>query len=508
MNRNANGPSSATMEDKKRLVEKLKRELKNGQFSYEDMLKKNAEETDLKLETMKDKYNTLTKEYRKKLAVTEATQQEQFESLFSEKETVLDDLGKIWQEVKRMTKKREKVSKNNEIEYIKRIWECFELTHGWLDNLDEQLGHEKNEQDLKKLSLKGKVANVREEHRHQKFSTGLQSIKQPILSVQAEMKKVKAKTQEEMVEHAKNHQCLTKKHKRYLGDYIRIQNKAMHLKVAEDKKFEEVWRTLNNQVNQLAEKALKLNSLIRKKYLGLTQEHPSEEASQNKDFQHNKGVEEGDMIIENIFLLEDDPEEKVQMDKKLDKILRKSGIEEKDLPKLVQFLRMNNKPAEEVVGAPCDTAAMKCNDILPALKSFLKQNGRSRVKSVKRMETAHWKSLAYAISRNELKQLDAVETLIQEYIKILKELSDVVAENERQKQLNAELRYHHFRLPNNGNTIKLSTVIQKHQRPEQISNCTIVYQPNKCFQQVRNTYLKSARLQTNRNYLNRTLVWH
>uniref|UniRef100_A0A8C5HUF1 Dynein regulatory complex protein 1-like n=2 Tax=Gouania willdenowi TaxID=441366 RepID=A0A8C5HUF1_GOUWI len=445
MNTNTN---SATMEDKKRLIEKLKRELKNGQFSYEDMLRENAEEIDLKLETMNCKYNTLTKEYRNKLAVTEATQQEQFESLFSEKETVLDDLGKIWEEVKRMMKEREKISKDNEIEYNKRIWECFEITHrGWLDNLDEQLAHERKEQELKQFISKRKVARVQEEHEHQKFSTSLQSKKQSILIVQATLKKMKRKNKEDTEERAEKHQCLMKENKHYLEDYIRIQNKAMHLKVTEDKKLEEVWRTLNSEVNQLSETALKLYSLICKKYLGLKWEHPSEEASQTKVFEHSQGVEEGNMITaemlwtEVAILLADDPEEKIQTDKKLDEILRKSGIKENDRPKLVQFLRMYNKPAEEGIGALCDTAAMKCNDILPALKSFLKQNGRSEVSSAKIVETAHWKSLAYAISKNEVKQLDAVETLIHEYIKILRELSDVVAENERQRELNAE---HHL----------------------------------------------------------------
>uniref|UniRef100_A0A3B4H868 Dynein regulatory complex protein 1 n=1 Tax=Pundamilia nyererei TaxID=303518 RepID=A0A3B4H868_9CICH len=262
---------------------------------------------------------------------------------------------------------------------------------------------------------------------------------------------------------------------------------------ADARKFEEMWVMMEEEVTQLAEKALAIDSLICK-HLGLAWERPSAAfmespgprrsqdqrmmdasvgPSLERDSEHGTGVEEGELSSEMLmkvmellcdetgFLVEDKlrkllaPMEKnEQTTVKLHSLFAVLGLEEKDLAKLAEFLLMyKRQQGEQTVmenSATADSTSrlINPNNILPALRCFLEQHRKSvhersslshpaRDTSV---EEAYWDRLGNIITEDKLKLWDAAERELKQYEEVLMDISELVPETELLRQQNTKLR--------------------------------------------------------------------
>uniref|UniRef100_A0A3P8QN61 Dynein regulatory complex protein 1 n=1 Tax=Astatotilapia calliptera TaxID=8154 RepID=A0A3P8QN61_ASTCA len=265
---------------------------------------------------------------------------------------------------------------------------------------------------------------------------------------------------------------------------------------ADARKFEEMWVMMEEEVTQLAEKALAIDSLICK-HLGLAWECPSAAfmespgprrsqdqrmmdasvgPSLERDSEHGTGVEEGELSSEMLmkamellcdemgFLVEDKlrkllaPMEKnEQTTVKLHSLFAVLGLEEKDLAKLAEFLLMyKRQQGEQTVAEAMENSAtadstsrlINPNNILPALRCFLEQHRKSvhersslshpaRDTSV---EEAYWDRLGNIITEDKLKLWDAAERELKQYEEVLMDISELVPETELLRQQNTKLR--------------------------------------------------------------------
>ncbi|KAK5619127.1 hypothetical protein CRENBAI_025788 [Crenichthys baileyi] len=154
---------------------------------------------------------------------------------------------------------------------------------------------------------------------------------------------------------------------------------------------------------------------------------------------------------------------------KLGTLLYTLGIDEKDLPELTDFLLKymqqlteQNEGAVGSCAAPrdaCETSVTSSmselihpNHILPALKNFFEQQN-SRNSSTQQLyklwlahardtskDAAYWERLGNVIPEEKVQLWDAAEKILKQHIAVLKDICDLIPENERLKQQNMELR--------------------------------------------------------------------
>ncbi|KAJ4928885.1 hypothetical protein JOQ06_004507 [Pogonophryne albipinna] len=155
---------------------------------------------------------------------------------------------------------------------------------------------------------------------------------------------------------------------------------------------------------------------------------------------------------------------------KLGSLLPYIGIEEEDIPKLAAFLLKYRHQQREQTEDVCDGSAESNNkaeeeeteptthltsdldpyDVVPALKSFLRQHMRSRESSARQHlheaardsseDEAYWQSMGSVICEDQLRLWDTAENKLRQYQAVLAEISALVPETESLQQQNRELR--------------------------------------------------------------------
>ncbi|XP_010793582.1 dynein regulatory complex protein 1 [Notothenia coriiceps] len=157
---------------------------------------------------------------------------------------------------------------------------------------------------------------------------------------------------------------------------------------------------------------------------------------------------------------------------KLGSLLSYIGIEEEDIPKLAAFLLKYRHQQREQTEDVCDGSGESNNkaeeegteptthltsdldpyDVVPALKSFLRQHMRSRESSARQHHSvyeaardssedeAYWQSMGSVICEDQLRLWDTAENKLRQYQAVLAEISALVPETESLQQQNRELR--------------------------------------------------------------------
>ncbi|KAK5903472.1 hypothetical protein CgunFtcFv8_007250 [Champsocephalus gunnari] len=157
---------------------------------------------------------------------------------------------------------------------------------------------------------------------------------------------------------------------------------------------------------------------------------------------------------------------------KLGSLLSYLGIEEKDIPKLAAFLLKYRHQQREQTEDVCDRSGESNNkaeeeeteptthltsdldpyDVVPALKSFLRQHMRSRESSARQHHSvyeaardssedeAYWQSMGSVICEDQLRLWDTAEHKLRQYQGVLADISALVPETESLQQQNRELR--------------------------------------------------------------------
>uniref|UniRef100_A0A668SUV1 Dynein regulatory complex protein 1 n=1 Tax=Oreochromis aureus TaxID=47969 RepID=A0A668SUV1_OREAU len=269
-------------------------------------------------------------------------------------------------------------------------------------------------------------------------------------STSKEVKNLKTKYAKQKDKFMKQRQHLSEVHKRSRQHYERIQKEVRYTTAADARKFEEMWVMMEEEVTQLAEKALAIDSLICK-HLGLAWERPSAAFMESpgprrsqdleRDSEHGTGVEEGELSSETLmkvmellcdetgFLVEDKlrkllvPMEKnEQTIVKLHSLFAVLGLKEKDLPKLLhEFLLMYERQQGE-------------------RSSSHQQSSLSHPARDTSVEEAYWDRLGNIITEEKLKLWDAAERELKQYEEVLMDISVLVPETELLRQQNTELR--------------------------------------------------------------------
>ncbi|XP_069014244.1 dynein regulatory complex protein 1 isoform X1 [Embiotoca jacksoni] len=527
----------ALIEDKKKLINDLQQELKSANDRYVENLRKNTEELDWMDERMEDQMKRITKTFRDDMAQRTKSHVQEIEIFLTKEKTKWDQLLQELREKEpeRLMERKRKVEENEEnihnvmLDSTNKHISTERQNDARLQPLQRDRELCKGTEMLK--SLRDKY------QRNQKTvdETTIAQNRKKIISLQTEMKSLKVMCAAQEKEFMERSQYLSEVHKCSIQQYERLQKQVKHLVLTDNRQFEKVWLMQDEKVKQLVMKVLDIDSRICK-HLGLAwkwppmafmeisgptqpQKQAPRQCSQEtvdvsagpsleadikstdmevyieataEQSESGAEVEEGKLSMKELkqamellcdeagFLMEGKLlkllaplEMKEQADVKVASTLCSLGLEDEDLPELVEFLlkykqqqRQQTKcfvrlqevcagssGMADVVESTMISELIHPNHVLPALKSFLEQIRRSRESSVHHrsrhdylasqntsVDKAYWESMANIISEDTLKLWDAAERKLEEHLSVLTEVADIVSKIEDLKEKNTELR--------------------------------------------------------------------
>ncbi|XP_059213087.1 dynein regulatory complex protein 1 isoform X2 [Centropristis striata] len=265
----------AIIEDKKKLINELQQELRVRDDRYVKDLRKQEEELALMMERMEDQIKTLTKAYREELAQMESIYQQANEVLLSRHRTEWEQhLNKIWdQELENLAHRRKKVEEYEVIIHNLMLETTDKFTLYQTDLNAQFQALEREKQQVKATNMITTLKKINQKNEKRQRTINLDNIKSRLVSLQTEMKKLKASHYGMRKQLTKKSQCLSEEYKRSVEQYERIQGKKKHLAVANARKFEQMWLTIDEEVKQLVDRVLVIDSQICRS-LGLTWQRP------------------------------------------------------------------------------------------------------------------------------------------------------------------------------------------------------------------------------------------
>ncbi|XP_019953335.2 dynein regulatory complex protein 1 isoform X2 [Paralichthys olivaceus] len=510
------------LNNKDKLINDLQQNLKSSDDRYVKDLRRQAEELNLMMERMEDQIKTLTKAYREEMAELERFCLQESEVLVTRDMAEWEQhMKELWdRQLESLEQRKEKV-----MEYEAKIHSLM------LENKDK-LSTIKTEQDANSQALERqnqkiqatttfmRLKQIKEKHDAEEYKFNLNQMYKRVNGLQVEMKSLVTKhsNQARYLRDTSHH--LNKDYNRILQQHERVQRKIKHFAVADGRKFEEMWRMVEEELRQLVERALTIDSEICERYLGLAWERPvmpfkelsgpilsekqtstdphaqlfqteqalqcsqgtmdssdrarSEAESPVMDQEvSDEGLDEETLtkviellcnetglIEDNILMLLAPLEEEEQTAMKLGSLLYTLGLADQDLPKLAHFLlKYRQEQSKDVSGELRESSDQVAapiilpDQVLPALKSFIQQNMRSRESSghsqssVLQIEPrdssadkAYWESLSNIIPEDKVRLWEEAENMLQQHLAVLMEISELDTENESLMQENTELR--------------------------------------------------------------------
>uniref|UniRef100_A0A8D3BXD6 Dynein regulatory complex protein 1 n=1 Tax=Scophthalmus maximus TaxID=52904 RepID=A0A8D3BXD6_SCOMX len=379
------------VENKKKLINDLQQELKVGDDRYVKDLRKQVEELDLMMERMEDQVKTLTKAYREELAQLE--------------------VGPV------LALRKKKVE-----EYEAKIHSLM------LETIDKQSVIKTEETSNFQVCRNSKYAAY--------------PLRQ---ALQAEKKNLVTNYMSQVKQFRTKSRHLSKDHKRNIQQYERIQKTKKHFAVADARRFDEMWLTLEEEVRQLVERALVIDQRICERHLGLAWERP---ALPSSPFQPKKPARTPDPQPEarlstemKGFLMEDQllkmlaPLEKQgPTSVKLGSLLSVSSAAER--------VSIRTSTFDQAAAVETNSDLIHPNHVLPALKSFLKQHMKSSVPPTEARDSstdgAYWELTT--THAHTPKRQTSIKLCFRSTSEVLQEISELVPETDRLEQQNAELR--------------------------------------------------------------------
>uniref|UniRef100_A0A3Q4N2U0 Dynein regulatory complex protein 1 n=1 Tax=Neolamprologus brichardi TaxID=32507 RepID=A0A3Q4N2U0_NEOBR len=379
--------------------------------------------------------------------------------VYSELQSVLDSqqqlCAAVIEDKKKLIRELQRERRVKEDQYLKNLRRLDEEIKLMLDRMQQQFQNlsKAYREELTQLQVEADLS-------HKGALNDFYSSK--------EVKNLKTKYAKQKDKFMKQRQYLSEVHKRSRQHYKRIQKEVRYTTAADARKFEEMWATMEEEVTQLAEKALAIDSLICK-HLGLAWERPSAASMESpgpcrsqehdtnptshplqtrhlphcsqrmmdasvgpsleRDSEHCTGVEEGELSSEMLmkvmellcdetgFLVEDKlwkllaPMEKnEQTTVKLHSLFAVLGLEEKDLAKLAEFLLMYKRQQEEQTEVRLHTELS-----IPCLFLCVSRSSLSHPARDTSVEEAYWDRLGNIITEDKLKLWDAAERELKQY---------------------------------------------------------------------------------------------
>uniref|UniRef100_A0A672YXE3 Dynein regulatory complex protein 1/2 N-terminal domain-containing protein n=1 Tax=Sphaeramia orbicularis TaxID=375764 RepID=A0A672YXE3_9TELE len=247
--------------EKKKLISDLKQELKLSDEYYVKDLRKQAEEIDLMIERMEDQIQTLIKAYREELAEIEVEPEAAFRTLLTSDKTVWERCMKelLDKNVERLTYRMQKV-------------EEYEATiHNLMFEVSDIHYAIKMEEDAKFQVC----TNTRKHLSCLLVFLLCILLCPPETDLQDELKTLISRGKIQQPQLDKKREKLYQDYKRSFQQYKHMQMKIKNFAVADAQKFEKMWITLEEEVKQLQERALVIDSMIHKHILDVPWEQPS-----------------------------------------------------------------------------------------------------------------------------------------------------------------------------------------------------------------------------------------
>ncbi|XP_062414380.1 dynein regulatory complex protein 1 isoform X2 [Pungitius pungitius] len=431
---------AAVIKDKQKLLNDLQQELKVRDDHFVKDLRKQEENLDLTMERIEDQIQTMTLSYKEELAQILRVNQQETEVFLTKEQADWQQRLKLLsdQEHERLMKWKKSVE---EFEVIDRsqIMVAMENDRCGMTKRAATAQALEREQQQKKATkviaaLKLKEPEVTPvEHRRD-----LKQLKKTVDSLQKEIKILRRSASTQEQEFREKTLRISKDHKRSIEEYETIKRRIKHFARADARRYEDMRLMVDEEVKQLADRALVVDSQICEQVLGISWERPlmelvelsgparplgraslwPEAASEGEGgpvrSERDAEAEEGKIstatlknvlellcdkagfLVENKLLKLLAPlEEEEQTVVKLASLLCSFGLEEEDVPKLAEFLlkyrHQQRDQTEDVCGESGVTAEdtetkstthltseIDPNHIIHALKMFLEQRLKSR----------------------------------------------------------------------------------------------------------------------------------
>ncbi|KAM4745810.1 dynein regulatory complex protein 1 [Anableps anableps] len=263
------------IQDKLKLINELQQELKLKSDNYASTLRKNAEEINLMISRMEDQIKMMTNVYREELVETERRHQQEI-SIFltKDKEELERELKKFWdEELERLTER-----KKNLDHYRKEIHEIGQESNHIYNALDfekcsRNLAQQREQKKNENINILLKMKKTMHTEKEEILLVTLKNIKSRITREERQIEKLKKIYTDKKKEFLKQSRALLD-YKHYIQKYERIKKQVKHFAVADAKRFEEVWLVIEDEVKQLAQRALTIESVISQQLFGLPWKEP------------------------------------------------------------------------------------------------------------------------------------------------------------------------------------------------------------------------------------------
>ncbi|XP_056619622.1 dynein regulatory complex protein 1 [Triplophysa dalaica] len=267
-------------DDKNKLINDLKQELKASDDRYVKDLRKEAKDTDLLIERMEEQISSLKKSYREKL--------HQIENSFGdERRTLLAKNRKKWEQ--QMKERCDKELKNM-MHSLSLMEEHEDLLHKLRTQTAEEYNTDKIKLDTEVQNSRMKVQEMKfnchlnQEKLDDKFTTLKKreeensilksQLKRKLIRTQDAVNNLKSKCSEQEKESKLENQSLSKDYTRLNQQYKDMQKKARHFAALDMERYEKVWLMNEAEVKNLAHRALEVDRLIHEQQLGLAWDSP------------------------------------------------------------------------------------------------------------------------------------------------------------------------------------------------------------------------------------------
>nr|CAB3256639.1 dynein regulatory complex protein 1-like [Phallusia mammillata] len=271
------------VDEKNKLINHLQLELKQKDDDYVKDLKKQSEDVDLMIERMEEQVKNLTKSYRDELL--------QIENAFvDERSTALKNQRKKWDGTVSQRGEREE-------DYLKMRFKRVEDHENQLDSLRTNDTEEYNmvkikletdvqilEQQLQQMKATYQLNQEKLEYnfqvlkkRDEENTITKSQQKRKITRLQDALNSFRIKLSKQEKHYKDENQSLVDEYKRIADQYKELHKKMRHFSATDRKKFEDVWRMNEEEVQSLVEKVLKADETIHHQQLGLPW-HPPEKS--------------------------------------------------------------------------------------------------------------------------------------------------------------------------------------------------------------------------------------